>query len=45
MSKKEEDDEKEYLLSTEDVFDLIDKHLQVEIVPEKKDVTFFFFSI
>lgn len=38
MSEEEDKDEEEYLLSSEDVFDLIDKHLQVEIVQEKKKI-------
>jgi len=38
VSEEEDKDEEEYLLSSEDVFDLIDKHLQVEIVQEKKKI-------
>jgi len=38
VSEEEDKDEEEYLLSSEDVFDLIDQHLQVEIVQEKKKI-------
>jgi hypothetical protein len=38
MSEEEDKDEEKYLLSPEDVLDLIDKHLQVEIVQEKKKI-------
>ena len=36
MKKEKEEKEKEYLLDDNDIISLIDQHLQIEIVPDKK---------